>query len=827
MRSLKPHHHLRTNQFEVTNQLVGLQERFRINDRDGLADALRDRLDLLQEKPSKFHPEILFLLLELSDQPTFRSKLSELDSLRPAQEEQDPPLRWEDIAQEDGWDEEIWRSNRYSDGSDDGVFAEDLETDSETTSLSTDDEAFGRTAEDFIITPEDTSLLAIVEQAQGWRVAALAHDPTGNLRKTAVNEMQIAREVLFMLQGLETTLFDNKGIPVPTFQMLNMEWDAYKAIINMFAESGRRLGLLRKFVHKPQTIPHLQALQDCISKRLLDFDSNICRIQARLAAPKDQVIVSLLAISGEISPWLEPLTVLANIIGKVQEKLSLDVFGYLEVLFDETNMARLTGDLVTYEYLARIFLEAFNVYLRPIRLWMDEGKLAPGNELFFIVESKDTVPLKNIWQDWFELRKTADGDLFAPRFLNPAANKICDAGKNVVVLKLLRKYETSDAGQIDEPPLDYDTVCPKGLELASFPDLFRAAFDRWIQSKYRKASSMLRDVLFSACGLSSALNSLRSLYLMSDGSAAALLSNRMFDKLDDMDCLWHDRFALTAAGHDAFASMAESNRLSICINREAQHIPVSEARSSVRTALPHIRIDYRLAWPVQLIVSDDCMAIYQSIFTLLLQLRRAYCVLHKHKVLDNYWTDYQQWDERALFYSARRNLLWFCGTIQTYLSTLVIAPNELKMRHDLQVAQDVDAMISVHAKCMKQIVDEACLGVKLAPIQEGILDILDLALKLEHTRSAKAEADAAALHYPSPLGDDGSDNEGDEEEVERRKKLEGSYIDVLRGIGADFNRHLRFICGGLRSVARATSDSQSAKWDILADMLQMGNRDEQ
>jgi gamma-tubulin complex component 5 len=48
---------------------------------------------------------------------------------------------------------------------------------------------------------------------------------------------------------------------------------------------------------------------------------------------------------------------------------------------------------------------------------------------------------------------------------------------------------------------------------------------------------------------------------------------------------------------------------------------------------------------------------------------------------------------------------------------------------------------------------------------------------------------------------------------------------VLKEIKSDFDRHLRFACGGLRSVARATSDVQSAKWDILAEMLQTGCRD--
>lgn len=52
------------------------------------------------------------------------------------------------------------------------------------------------------------------------------------------------------------------------------------------------------------------------------------------------------------------------------------------------------------------------------------------------------------------------------------------------------------------------------------------------------------------------------------------------------------------------------------------------------------------------------------------------------------------------------------------------------------------------------------------------------------------------------------------------------FMTVLKEIKSDYDRHLRFVCGGLRSVARATSDAQSAKWDILAEMFQTGCRDE-
>ena len=237
---------------------------------------------------------------------------------------------------------------------------------------------------------------------------------------------------------------------------------------------------------------------------------------------------------------------------------------------------------------------------------------------------------------------------------------------------------------------------------------------------------------------------------MSDGSAAASFSDGLFAKLDVLNPGWHDRYGLTAAGHEAFASLVDTDRLSISVDAAGKRLPASQARASVKTALPSVKINYRLQWPVQMIVTDEGMARYQSVFTLLLQIKRATHTLHKAKMLRHYWTGHENWDERALFCASRSRLLWFCTTMQTYLATLVLVPIGRQMRRDLHAAEDVDAMIAAHANAMKQVVDQACLGSRLAPIHEGILDMLDLAIRLEHGRTRASEV-AAEGHKGSYL----------------------------------------------------------------------------
>ncbi|KAL7793483.1 Spc98 family domain-containing protein [Trichoderma afarasin] len=828
LQKIKSQAYLRINQFDVWHTLDGLEERFRVNNRDDLADEFRDSLDRLEEHATRWHPEILALLLGLSDQPTFKTKLSDLDAVRLREEEQAETFSWEDVAREDGWaeDETLWQSIDYGRDSEDEVV--EAEPDDETlievpiyhpydTDLSLHKK--GRTATDCIIQPEDTELLKALQSTQKWRTEVPEKDDIGTVQKISISETHIVREILSMLQGLKTTLFnENTGLPEPNFHMQHIAWETYKSVIHTIAESGWRILLLRRFVSHPQAIPHLQAFQDCIAKRLRDFDTKLSQIEARFAAPTSEVMFTLLSVHGEIAPWLQPLLVLSNIIAQIQETSRSDTFRYLELLYDETTLAQLKDDMSTYEFLARIFLECFQVYIRPIRHWMDEGRISSENEIFFIFESPTKVPMSNIWQGRFKLRQTPEGTLHAPKFLKPAAHRIYNAGKNIVVLRLLGKYDLGNSSIVEEPSLDFEHVCPEGLGLATFPDLFGAAFNRWIQSKYRKTSTTLKDALYDTCELSSSLDALQALYLMSDGFATASFTDHLFDKLENLNPVWYDRFALAGTAQDAFMPLVDISRLSVSVSVQGTRMTVTDARGSMRAALPYLKIDYRLAWPVQIVVSEESMGNYQSIFTLLLQLRRAIHILHKPKILENHTTDNENWEERALFYTARRNLLWFCTTLQSYLATLVLEPNERGMRRELMAAEDVDSMISVHATYLEQMIEQACLGNKMKLIRERILDILDLAIKLELAREGKAAKDGSEPSHLFRQEDESSEG------VVREDGLDAeAYIEVLEEIRADFDGHLSFICSGLKGAARASSDTQSAKWDILADMLQAGD----
>ncbi|RDA86604.1 hypothetical protein CP532_5974 [Ophiocordyceps camponoti-leonardi (nom. inval.)] len=787
LRKLKSHPYLRTNPFEIEDRLEGLDERFRVNNRDALADALSQRLRSLFQAPSPWHPDVLHLLLELSDQPTFKTRLQSLEALKKSRElpPEDPPLRWEEVAREDGWDRDgdLWRSPGYSndDSDSDDVYQLSVAESSDATSVHDDQSP---SAEDYVIHPSTSEALKPVLEAQGWRTKSSQSTPC-----TAVPELQVVREVLFMLHGFECSIFNGAVDLVPDFEMADMAPETYRALIGSIAVTGRRMHVLRRFVAQSQTVPHVQALQDCLCRHLADFDRKLSAMEARFASPEGEIVVSLIAVMNEIDSSAEPLLTLSEIVTRCEDASFSNPFRHLELIFDEACVAQVAGKPETYELLVRVFVECFNVYLRPVQLWMLEGKLLPGDEPFFVTEPSSRVPMGDTWRSRFQIRKTAEGRPFAPSFLQSAVDDIYKAGKNMVTLRLLskEKVETSLALR-QELHLDYDVLCPAGFELAPFADLFDAAFGRWIKSRSRQLAAKLKSSLVKDWDLVASLDSLRELYFMAEGRAAATFCEGLFVRLDSADAGWSDRFALTTAGREAFASLLDPSRLSISVDPDC----LPKGNESVRAALAGIKVSYRLPWPVQMIVTAESMAHYHAVFTLLLQIKRAMYALHRTISRDKSWVERQSEGQRCLFYSVRCKLLWFCTTLQTYLAMQVLEPTGAKMRCDLESAGDVDAMIAAQCNKTERMAQEACLDCEVAPIRERMLDVLDLAVKLEY--------------------------------VQRQQKA-GLCFDSLSDIAAEFDQLARFVCRELRGAARRSSSPASTKWDILADMLQTGVRD--
>ncbi|KAF7516834.1 hypothetical protein G7054_g13999 [Neopestalotiopsis clavispora] len=836
LQKLRHHNFLRTNQFDVEHQLNGLEERFRVLNRDGLADGLRDSLATLSTISNKFTPDVLHFLLVLADRPFENSKLKDLEALRQPEEDPGLHLSWAEIAHEDDWaaDRELWRKVDFRDDSSEDELVEDSDASeqSASTSPSSVEAQYRRRPTDLLLGPQDVDLNQIRE-SQSWRIvtteALSQHD------KTNITELHALREVLFMLRGLRNDLFNADCRPAARCKLPHASWKSFQTVLGTWGEFGRNLHVLRRFTRKGQQAPLLQVFRSAVENRLQFLDKQLANTETELVDIRKDTVISLLQLAEDLRPCLQPLCVLSQVVDKLEKENYPHPFRYLELLFDRISIAQLEGDSQLYQSLGTIFFECFKVYLRPIRHWMQDGVLLPNDTAFFVVQSRAQLPLSQVWSSQFALRTSPDGSLHAPSFLQPAVDKIFATGRSVVVLKNLGKFSIND-DTASEPSFDFDELVTSGHgEYAPFPDVFSTAFEAWMQSKYHSAAAQLRQILFDSCRLRSVLSDLHHIYLMMDGSCIDAFAQPLFNNLDLLNAKWHDRLLLTQTFHDAFRTVVDVDRVVVTTVGDVPQDVIS-ARTTVQDCLPCITLNYNMNWPVRIIISDESIAHYQALFTLQLQIQRAISTLHRvrPKLQSSFNLSYEQ----GLYYRMRSKILWFCNCLKTYLTNLIIAPLISKLRHDLDQSQDIDAMASIHTTFTKRVREAACLSSKLNPIRESMLEIMDLAICLEDARKTESgrqgiESEEAASTLSTPMKSaknlryaDATEEEDssflDDQEKPTGNPPQKPYVEVLADISVEYDRHLKFVSGGLRGAARAAKDDAASKWDLFAEMLEVG-----
>lgn len=587
-RGLRGHQYARTNQFDVQASYAGLDEKFRVLNRDDLADALTKRVKEINQRSGKWIPEYLALLLLLSDRPTENSKVEALELLRPP--EPPPQLTWRQILEDDPYsDEEIWHDIDYAvESSEDEATPRKREKAKAAPVVSVDeDDTYDLEG---CVLPVDESVLENLSREQFW-TRSLGDE----VEKVDISELQAIRETLFMLAGLRTSLYhsdkqhDHIRINHKFVLSHAMQKTADHVLVQL-ADIGRQLYRLRHWAERSSSLPLIQTFEAAVTKRLADYDRSLSLVQQSYVAPGVPVAVSLLGLHDEIRTMSRPILALADLVAEIDAQLLVNPFIHLETLFNRISLAQMMLEKDVFDFLSSIFFECLQTYLKPIRRWMEEGELGLNDETFFVFEHDPGSEASSLWHDRFVLRRGKENVLRSPSFLQPAAQKIFNTGKSVVLLKELGIHGASLSLPGSEPRLAHETVCGSSSEisLSPFSELFQSAFQAWISSKYSLASTILRGHIFSECGLMRVLDDFKTLYLCADGSAFQDFADAIFERMDTDQRGWNDRFLLTELARGIFSNTLTRARAERVVVRSVRCKTVDQSV----TSLANVYIDY-------------------------------------------------------------------------------------------------------------------------------------------------------------------------------------------------------------------------------------------
>ena len=846
----------RTNQFDVDLKLAGLEEKARILNNDPLADAIRERLNELSSRSDKWVPEILSFLLELSDRPVRKFNLEELIQNRPLSPS--APLTWSDILEDDPLDDQetIWKDNDFRGGgsSDDDDFDLDLADDLEDSigSKTFNDEPITPQVES-LIEPYDHNALKDVTRTQFWKSSTrIITDPDLERKldqpEMLLTELQAIREVVFMLLGLPTSIYtcDETG-QIALSQRVALQHvsrESTAALLGSFAAIGGKLLTVRRWVGRTVDISLEQTFQASLASRLQKVDHDLSKVQEKLLHHCNKTSPSLLHLYDGFSSSSRLLqqatSILPSLTGAHKSKLP---FKILEHLFDETCAKQTVGDLDGYEYMARIFFNCFNTYLRPVQLWIEQGLLDEGDGTMFIKKNQEVVSLNSLWHDQFHLVKDGSGDLHAPVFLHLAARKIFTSGKSVDLLRRLGfDHGLPLRQECDKQSMSFENVCePASIEsLSPFPVLFDMALNRWVTDIYHPLSSTLCERLTMDCGLQRSLDALELLYFCPSMPFSSKFTLAVFEKLDRGHRIHESRVTLTELIQNVFRPLSciDVAQIEIHTRSTRSHREIQSAQRHM-SVLETIDLHYILPWPIANIIRPRSIEIYRRVFVFLLQLQRAKHLLQRQTAEKHS----SAVSPKSLLhqYAVRHRLLWFTNTMLTYFTHLVLLTNTARMRASMRIAVDVDEMIEIYDAYITRLENQCFMTKQHRPLHQAIISLLDLTIvysdvvetfKREPTSKANAlsgdllrtRGQSSSRSTNSGSGADSSeesDSEAVAVEADPKTALAPPKKDKMHHVNDTISKLLMFLTAAVRGISKTDS---APCWEILADTLMAASR---
>ena len=830
----------RTNQFDVRARLDGLVEKLRILNNDQTADALQKRLTELSAHETKWTPELLSLLLLLSDRPSrlhSRGDFGLVSSNTPQKEHESGQI---DDESSDEQDAELWKDVDFAnDGSDEDYSlypGSDSTERSEHESESSHQETLNSELTAFMV-PVQKADLVNLNEACYWKqpqTKVLKRGDGSNdqvAQPLVLTELQAIRETIFMLLGLPTAGYRIDSAEDVLFSIRDEPAGSMQHLLQELSSIGKELGVLRAFVASQEHVPLMQTFQSALHVRIQQLDCHFNERQNSILDASQEYIASLIDLLTDTRRETSQTLLMTPIVRRLQLSTGAQrCFSVLEGLYCLTCSAQSQADTATYEFAAKIFFQCFDIYLHPIRQWMERGELFEHDHLLFLKKKGILTSPEDTWEEQYTLVKSEDGVLAAPNFLHVASTRIFNTGRSVDLLKRLGHISGEVTSQEHETALKFSNVCiaKDPYMLSPFAELFRSAFDQWVASKHRSSSAILRQHLADQRGLYRSLEALELLYFCKAGNLTSSVLTPIFERLDVRQRRWNDSAMITDLFRTSFkaANCIDIERIAVTCGR-----PKPGDRSMA--VLDCIRLAFRLPWPIANIIRPARMNVYNQIFIQLMQLQRARFLLERTippKAVQTTSLD----RHTKLLYSLRARLLHFTNSMLAHVTAMVLDVQTAEMKDRMATAEDIDEMVAVHQTFIHRIEDQCFLAGKHGSLKQALVSTLDLTVVLfDSVRALRTDdADVGARSLLIGKEDDdisSSDDEGAEAaqspDVLERGQARNDDADSravyekLSRISTRYTQLHGFIAAGVSSLSKKDT---ALCWEVLAANLSAG-----
>ncbi|PAV21033.1 hypothetical protein PNOK_0366000 [Pyrrhoderma noxium] len=571
-----------------------------------------------------------------------------------------------------------------------------------------------------------------------------------------IMEHDAVREIIMSLQGRSSVLFEEyrndqnlSSIVVSTNapHISHLTPSAQRSILSKFADINTSMTRIRDFVKlvmydktetpspQKQVSRTIEAFSEALERQIILFELELAR--------KEEIM-----LQAPLHPaWLS----MEQIHERIKSSPSYFASQLLDTLFEAIQQRNSFGDTITASSLMHVFQRTAEPVWVMLGRWLRDGVFMPEAsnsaidyvslpQEFFIEANELDLVDPDFWSEGYVIRSRTIKDSEhheVPSFLISLAERLLSAGKSVGLLRILgrgRGLTGFEDLSVNKWPTfqGFMTHLAKSIsvhgaedEILSSDNLSLLLSDH-VLPICASAEKDLRDVLYSDCELVYHLHAIQGLFLHMKGDVMSDFCDMLFTAVDGKKT-WTDHFFLNTAFRDA-SELIKSNWIETGLVRLSYKSSWANARRRSVTNFDGLKVEYTAPFPLIFIFDASSHDKYNSIFVLILQLRRAKAVLDNILLRKSAANIVRTHDELKFFYTTRSKLSWFVNTFLNFICSHVLHVEVGRFNAALKDVGSLDDIISLHHKYI-QVVEQLCLlGPTTSKLHRALIAILDMSI---------------------------------------------------------------------------------------------------
>ncbi|XP_028664767.2 gamma-tubulin complex component 6 isoform X2 [Erpetoichthys calabaricus] len=279
-----------------------------------------------------------------------------------------------------------------------------------------------------------------------------------------------------------------------------------------------------------------------------------------------------------------------------------------------------------------------------------------------------------------------------------------------------------------------DATAVQLSELVSLPVLMKHSVTSPLVTHVSLVNKAVVDYYFVELSVESHCEALRHFLLMEDGEFAQSLSDQLFEKLGTgqtpgqlltplvLNSILNKALQYSLHGHSQVASKL-TFALRFMPDAFHPHAP---------DVLACLELQYKVDWPLNVVITESCMNKYNRIFSFLLQLKHMVWTLHdvwlhlRRAALVKGAGGSAQFRQLQLY---RHEMQHFVKVIQGYIASQILQVSWSEFHQRLTSVGNLEDLYRAHADYLNKAVFRGLLTEKATPVMNIIHSIFSLILK--------------------------------------------------------------------------------------------------